>query len=249
MVLAVEAAALAAAAPLGDGNMKIRKTTYMSAADHKIVSQSVSDAEKTTDGEIVTIVSDMSNDYRETAYIWASLSALVVLAAFILFPNFYIALWEQLTGNWNAAFSATEYLTFAGTAALLKWIAVWAILHWSALRLFLTLPYAKRNAVRKRAIDLFLVGTKNRTAGRTGILIYLSLKEHRAEILADEAIASKVSPEIWGDAMIALIEKTKNGQPGEGMADAIEQIGAVLSEHFPKSADNSNELPDRLIEL
>jgi len=243
------AAALAAAVLRGDGEMKLRKTSHMSQADHETVSSAVSNAEKTTDGEIVTIVADISDDYNETAYIYASIAAALVLTAFVLLPDFYTSLWDMITGEWNSEFSPSQFLAFAGSAALLKWLGVWAILQWFPLRLFLTLPYVKRRSVRRRAIDLFLVGTKNRTIGRTGILIYLSLKEHRAEIIGDEAITSKVAPEIWGNAMLALIEHTKNGQPGEGMAAAIEQIGKVLSEHFPKSRDNSNELPDRLIEL
>ena len=111
------------------------------------------------------------------------------------------------------------------------------------------MPHAKKKAVRLRAIDLFRVGTESRTAGRTGILIYLSMKEHRAEIVADEAIVQKVAPEIWGDAMIDLIEHTRDGRPGEGMAAAVKQVGIVLTEHFPKTDNNPNELPDRLIEL
>ncbi|NJM50757.1 MAG: hypothetical protein HC843_07665 [Sphingomonadales bacterium] len=221
----------------------------MSEADHELVSSAVHEAEQSTDGEIVTIVADLSDDYRETAYVWASLSALLVLAAFALFPDFYTALAASFYGEWNHRFSNAEFLVLAGTAALVKWLAVWFILHWQPLRLLLTLPYVKRNQVRLRAVDLFRVGTESRTMGRTGVLIFLSMKEHRAEIIADKAIADKVAPEIWGDAMIALIDHTKNGQPGAGMADAVRQVGIVLTEYFPKTEANPNELPDRLIEL
>ncbi|MEE9433535.1 MAG: hypothetical protein V3V15_04785 [Sphingorhabdus sp.] len=229
--------------------MKFRKTNHMSAGDHKLVSEAVGEAEKTTDGEIVTIVADLSANYRETAYVWASLSALAVLALFALFPDFYISKIGWITSGWNTDFSIGQYAAIAGTVALLKWLAVWAIFHWQPLRLFLTLPFAKKRAVRLRAIDLFRVGTESRTVGRTGILIYLSLKEHRAEIVADEAIAGKVGGEVWGEAMLALVEHTRNRQPGQGMAEAVRQVGIVLSEHFPKSDGNPNELPDRLIEL
>jgi putative membrane protein len=85
--------------------------------------------------------------------------------------------------------------------------------------------------------------------GRTGILLYVSLREHRADIVADEAIAAKVAPEIWGDAMAALIDLVRKGQPGEGMAEAVRQMGLVLADHFPRGSENPNELPDRLIEL
>jgi putative membrane protein len=58
-----------------------------------------------------------------------------------------------------------------------------------------------------------------------------------------------VAPDVWGDAMADLIEEVKAGRPGSGMAKAVERIGVVLTEHFPKSHGNTNELPDRLIEL
>jgi putative membrane protein len=49
--------------------------------------------------------------------------------------------------------------------------------------------------------------------------------------------------------MAALIERVRAGKPGEGMAEAVRQMGVVLAEHFPRGSENPNELPDRLIEL
>jgi putative membrane protein len=49
--------------------------------------------------------------------------------------------------------------------------------------------------------------------------------------------------------MVAMIDLVRAGTPGEGMAEAVRQIGIVLTEHFPKTDQNPNELPDRLIEL
>ncbi|HWK35067.1 TPM domain-containing protein, partial [Sphingomonas sp.] len=87
------------------------------------------------------------------------------------------------------------------------------------------------------------------TVAATGVLLYLSLDEHRAELIADESIHTKVSQDVWGAAMAALVAAVKDGRPGDGMADAVAQIGIVLAEHFPRGADDVNELPDRLIEL
>lgn len=221
----------------------------MSAEDHRLVSQAVAAAEQATDGEIVTIVSRLSDDYRETAYVWSGIAAMAILATFVMFPPFYTILYHQVTGAWNNEFSLGEYMLFAGSAAIAGWVAIWLLLHWQPLRLVLTLPHAKKAAVHARALDLFRVGIERRTAGRTGILIYLSMSEHRAEIVADAAITSKVSGEIWGDAMLALVAHLRAGKAGEGMAEAVRQVGLVLAEHFPKSASDHNELPDRLIEL
>jgi putative membrane protein len=49
--------------------------------------------------------------------------------------------------------------------------------------------------------------------------------------------------------MAVLIEAVRDGRPGDGMAAAVERIGAVLSQHFPKTSFDFNELPDRLIEI
>jgi putative membrane protein len=103
--------------------------------------------------------------------------------------------------------------------------------------------------VRRRAVQFFSAAADKRTVGRTGVLLYLSLLERRAEIVADEAINSKVKPEIWGEAMAVLISDVRAGRPAEGMAGAVRMIGDVLAEHFPKSGSDTNELPDRLIEL
>ena len=90
---------------------------------------------------------------------------------------------------------------------------------------------------------------KNCTAARVGVLLYLSLAEHRAEIVADEAIVGKVDDGVWGEAMVALIDRIRAGDPAGGMADAVARIGTVLAQHFPKTESDANELPDRLIEL
>jgi putative membrane protein len=81
------------------------------------------------------------------------------------------------------------------------------------------------------------------------VLIYLSMGEHRAEIVADSAISAKVAPEKWGDAMVAMIADVRAGEPGRGVAEAVRQVGILIAEHFPRSEDDRNELPDRLIEL
>ncbi len=49
--------------------------------------------------------------------------------------------------------------------------------------------------------------------------------------------------------MAALVDEVRAGRPGEGMAAAVTAIGEVLSGHFPKTGADTNELPDRLIEL
>ena len=229
--------------------MALRKISRMSAGDHALVTAAVAAAEQHTSGEIVTIVTEQSDHYEDIAMAWASAIALLALIIYTSFPDFYIGLVDRLTGGWGHEYRTAEYAALLISAVALKWFGTWLILKWMPLRLALT-PNAKKLArVRSRAISLFKVGTEAKTVGRTGVLLYLSMKEHRAEIVADEAIASKVAPEIWGDAMVALLDHVKAGNLGAGVAAAVSQMGVVLAEHFPKGSENPNELPDRLIEL
>src|SRR3546814_19330629 len=96
---------------------------------------------------------------------------------------------------------------------------MWLIWRGRPLRRALAPRAIKAQRVRARAIDLFRVGTEARTIGRTGLLLYVSLREHRADIVADEAIAAKVAPAVWGEAMAALIERIRAGEPGAGLAE------------------------------
>lgn len=225
------------------------KVSHVSATDHDLVTAAVAAAEEHTSGEIVTVIAAQSNDYDDVALVWASVIAFLAMSIIALFPGFYQGLYDRLTGGWGHDLTANQWLGTVIAVGVIKWIGMWLILLWRPLRLALTPRAIKAGRVRARAIDLFKVGTEAKTLGRTGVLLYLSLREHRADIVADEAIATKVAPEVWGDAMASLIELVRQGKPGDGMAEAVRQMGVVLAEHFPRGSENPNELPDRLIEL
>ena len=65
----------------------------------------------------------------------------------------------------------------------------------------------------------------------------------------DAAYAYAVLTFALGEAMALLIDAVRDDRPGEGLALAIGRVGAILAPHFPRAADDINELPDRLIEL
>ena len=70
-----------------------------------------------------------------------------------------------------------------------------------------------------------------------------------AEIVADEAIYTRVADTEWGDAMGAMIDHVAAGRVTDGMIAAVEKVGVILSAHLPRAADDKNELCDRVIEL
>jgi putative membrane protein len=220
----------------------------LSADDHARVSAAIAAAELKSDGEIIAISADQSDAYHDVGLHWAVLAMVAVLAFFAAMPQQLLGWYDRLHG-WSADPGLRELLTLLLFFALLKFLAVLFILKWRPLRMLLTPGSTKTRRVRRRAIMLFKTGAERRTIGRTGILIYLSMAEHRAEIVGDEAITKVTTPETWGEAMAALLSEVKQGRPAEGIVAAVGIIGEVLAEHFPRSSADTNEIPDKLIEL
>ena len=220
----------------------------LSEADHAKVSAAIAAAEAKSDGEIIAITTDRSDAYHDVGLHYAVLVLFLVLAWAAIWPDQLELWWTRLMG-WSAEPSQRELLTLLLGFALAKFLAVLFVLKWMPLRLLLTPGSTKTRRVRRRAIMLFKTGAERRTVGRTGILIYLSMGEHRAEIIGDEAITSVTTPETWGEAMVALLAEVKAGRTGDGIVAAVGLIGEVLSVHFPRSSADTNEIPDKLIEL
>jgi putative membrane protein len=216
--------------------------SLLSPADRDAVTAAVTAAEAGTDGEIVTVIAAQSDAYHDVALHYAVLAMLLVTTAAALHP----ALLAR-GGGWG---SEAE-LSF-GTLLIAQVVAFLLIrfaLRWTPLRLALTPRATKARRVRRAAVRCFRLSAEQRTAAREGVLLYLSTAEHLAEIVADHAVHHAVPAERWGEAMAALVDEVRAGRPGAGMAAAVGRIGAILSENFPKTADDRNELPDRLIEL
>ena len=218
-------------------------------ADQARVTAAVTAAERDTAGEIVTVVARRSDAYHDVAAHWGVLAMLLVLALLALWPETALRLHGLVADPWAGTPPAGALFVVALLLASATFLIVRAALAAMPLRLALTPGATKARRVHARALALFRTGAEARTRDSTGVLLYLSLDEHRAEIIADEAIHSKVAPDVWGAAMAALIAAVRDDRPGEGMAEAIRQIGLVLAEHFPPRTDDTNELPDRLILL
>jgi putative membrane protein len=221
----------------------------MTPEQHKLVSDAVGAAEAATSGEFVTVVAERSDGYSDVALAWSAVVAFTAIAFLTFFPDFYLGLVDTVLGDWNNEWTPRGIFGLALAVGIVKFAAMWLLQLWRPLKFLLIPGPIKTRRVRARAIGLFKVGAERRTTGRTGVLIYLSMAEHRAEIVADEAIAGQVPPETWGAAMVDMLAEIRQGRIAEGMAEGVKDVGAVLAEHFPRNSHDSNELPDRLIEL
>lgn len=223
--------------------------TGITKADHARVSAAVAQAETRSDGEIVAVTTEFSDRYHDVALHWALLVLIGSIAIFAAVPDLLRFWFDTLLGGWRPEPSLGELLTLLLVLSVAKFTAALLILRYMPLRLALTPSATKTRRVHRRAVEIFRAAAERRTVGRTGILIYLSMAEHRAEIVADEAITKLTEPDTWAEAMAALLAEAKAGRYADGIIAAVERVGAVLAEHFPKSEGNPNELPDKLIEL
>jgi putative membrane protein len=226
----------------------------MTPDERKAIEAAVSEAEARTRGEIFCVVAPSVSDYREVVLAWAAGVALLA-PALLLAGGVEVSVPDML-GGWTAAQVggvAESAARGALTGAILLQGALFVLtallVALSPVRLALTPPGLKRQRVHERAQEVFLSRNLHLTRERTGILIFVALAERRAEILADEGIASKVDQQVWADAVAALTAGMRRGSPAEGFTAAIRLCGDVLAEHFPPRDDNPDELPNALVEL
>lgn len=223
--------------------------TELSDADHEKISAAIAAAEANSNGEIVAVATPISDPYHDVGLHWALIPLFAVLAWAAWRPSALVWWYNFLFGGWAPDPTLSQLLTLLMVLAALKFTVALLIMKWMPLRIALTPASTKHRRVRRRAVSIFKAAAERRTAGRTGILIYLSMAERRAEIIGDEAITKVTTPETWGEAMASLLVEVKEGRVGDGIVAAVERVGSVLAEHFPRSAGDVNEIPDKLIEL
>ncbi|HWI87963.1 MAG TPA: TPM domain-containing protein [Sphingomicrobium sp.] len=221
----------------------------LSQADREKVAAAIASAESKSSGEIVAVATPISDAYHDVGLHWALVPLFAVLAWAAWRPTALVWWYDFLFGGWSPDPTMSQLLTLVMFFAALAFTVALLVLKWMPLRIALTPGATKHRRVRRRAIAIFQAAAAGRTAGKTGILIYLSMAERRAEIVADEAILKVTDDHTWGEAMHALIADVRQGRPADGICAAISQVGAVLAEHFPRSATDRNEIPDKLIEL
>jgi putative membrane protein len=198
-------------------------------ADKDRVAEAIRMAETKTSGEIFCVIAHQASDYRLVPLAWAALAALVVPA-----PLLYLTLWP----------ASLIYLV-----QLVVFIVLAIVLAQPAIRFHVVPRRAKHERAHALAMRQFFAQGLDRTEKRTGVLIFAAAAEHYAEIVADAGINSKVTPEVWRQAIDALTAAIKDGRAGDGFVAAVEQCGAVLAAHFPPGALNRDELPNKLVEI
>ena len=204
-------------------------SAFMSSNDEARVGRAIQTAERKTSGEIVAVIAADSDSYLWAPILAAALISLAIEAPLIMFT------WINV--HWIYLF---QVLLFAVLAFVLSQ---------PPLRYMLVPKSVKRERAHRRAVEQFLAQNLHTTSGRTGVLIFVSVAERYAEILADQAVHKKVTAAVWQDIVTRLTSAIGEGRTGDGFVDAITRCGTVLAEHFPPGTHDPNALPDHLIVL
>lgn len=105
----------------------------------------------------------------------------------------------------------------------------------------------KFTPVKKMAEKEFLRLGLGKTRDKTGILIYILLEEKQFFILADSAINNLVAENTWDSIKDEMQLSFRRGMFSKGVINGVEQVGKILSAHFPVKPDDTNEIPDKVI--
>lgn len=193
--------------------------------DYDSVAAAIREAEQRTCGQIVCVLAHTSSDYAHIPILWSTLVALLTP-----WPLIYFTQWSV-----QRIFLA-QLIVFLITALVFSW---------PGLRILLVPRAVQRARAHRAALEQFVLRGISHTRNRCGVLIFVSLAERYARIIADEGVAQKVSAAEWQAAIGALTKHMRDGHIAAGFIAAIERCSAVLAQHAPPDG-SANELSDRL---
>lgn len=198
----------------------------ISAQDRDRVASAIRAAEAKTAGEIVCVLAKSSS-------LATALPVMIAAVVALALPWLLVA---------SSAMPVDRILTLQVVA----FIGLVMVLSLPRIRAALIPRKARRAIAHRAALEQFALYGIARTKDRCGILIFVSLAERYARIVADEGIAAHVPQAEWQAAVDALTAHMRDGRIADGFIAAIQSCGEHLARHFPRGTAERNELPDRI---
>jgi len=204
----------------------------LTSEDADLVVEAIRKAETSTSGEIVPMIVRRSS----------TIGHVPVLLATLLVASFFV-----LGGPaWQADLFGGQWLWYlADLAIVLVLTAVGARSPW--VQRLLTPRADQVLQVESRAMLEFYQSNIQRTSGATGVLVFVSLLERQAVVLADEAINDQVPKDTWTEVCLRLVTGIKAGRLGPAIAEAVVASSAIMTPLFPIRPDDVDELENQLI--
>lgn len=194
------------------------------------IESAIAAAEAKSRAEFVAVIGKLASEYRATGFALATLTAFLVgIVAWLSIP--WVEPRDVLLGQFAA------FLLALG------------LLELTPLGDYLTPAHLKKNAAERWAREIFLEQGLASTAERNAVMFFVSVVEHHVEIIADRALSEKVSPAKWQEIVDRFAHHVRSGAVEQGYLEAIGNLTALLSEHFPATGSRPNMIGNRLIEL
>lgn len=209
------------------------------------INRAAAHVESVSSGEVLTAVIKESSDYAFPELLFSVLGGFVYYTIAMFFHSGI----ESMVGNlfWNP--QAWYVTAFLGASTL---IVIGILYMFSNIpgfdRMIVPGVVIDRNVHRRALVHFTESGAVN-TRDRTGVLFFISLRERRVEIIADEGINSKVDIGDWDGILKPLLAAIKAGKAAEGLEQAITECSVILEKYFPVKNDDTNELPDGIVFL
>jgi putative membrane protein len=212
-------------------------------AERAAIAAAVADAEKKTSGEIVPVVASTSDRYERAEDLCGLTFAVLALGiAWILGQDV-----RPVAGEWRSGWEPSLGLFEILAIVVGAWVAgVLVARRAPAVKRLFAGRWFMNPRVEAAATDAFGRFHVRRTAGATGIVIYVSLFERRVCIKADRAISEKVAASEWTAICDGLVRAMGERRHREGFVESIGKCGALLARHFPIQPGDANELSNEL---
>lgn len=215
--------------------MKTLAQNFLTPDEQQRVTDAVQQAEKQTSGEIVPMIVAASHMYPMAGIIGGVFFALpMALLSARLFGAY---LWLGTDNMW--LFVAFFILYFT--------IAYQVVTRFPQFKRFFLSSERADLAVQDAAAASFFREALYKTRDANGILLYISVLEHRVWVLGDRGINEKIDQKTWQGIVDMVIRGIKDGKRCDAICDAVSQIGSILQEHFPYKKDDQDELHNLII--
>ncbi|MCW8858340.1 MAG: TPM domain-containing protein [Deltaproteobacteria bacterium] len=205
-------------------------TEFFTTEEKQKIEAAVKTAEEKTSGEIVPMVVDESYEYPRAELIGGGTLALAV----------------GLIISW--AFGGESIWWFVPSFIIGFILFQRMIRNWPWFKRKLIHPDELTAEVEEKALVSFLEQGLHETRDKTGILILISVFERRVQVLADSGINAKVPEHTWEELVEIITNGLKTDKTCDAVCSAVKRCGELLQEHFPIKHDDSNELPNLIME-
>jgi len=216
--------------------MKSLAQQFLSEPDREKIIQTVKEVEQETAGEILPMVVSQSYTYPMAE----AIGGLVLSLPISLILTYFIGGWLWIGHQNMWLFLGLQTFCFIVFHQVCKRIL-------GLKRLFISQREINAEVEEAATTSFFREGLY-KTRDATGILIFISVFEHKVWVLGDEGINKKVSEDQWDNIVHIITDGIKQNNQAEAICLAVNEVGHILKQHFPIKPDDRNELKNLIIE-